>query len=54
VPGLNGDTVSVISYAKRREVKRIRVGRHPQDLDVGRVPVSVLQDSRGISTHGGR
>jgi DNA-binding beta-propeller fold protein YncE len=54
VPGLNGDTVSVISYAKRTEVKRIRVGRHPQDLDVGRVPVGVLQDSRGISTDGGR
>jgi DNA-binding beta-propeller fold protein YncE len=46
VRGLNGDSVSVISYARRREVKRIRVGRHPQDLDVGRIPLSVLRAGR--------
>ena len=46
VRGLNGDSVSVISYAGHREVKRIRVGRHPQDLDVSHVPVNVLRAGR--------
>jgi DNA-binding beta-propeller fold protein YncE len=40
-PGSN--SVSVISYAKRREVKRIRVGKHPQEETEGFVAESVLR-----------
>jgi DNA-binding beta-propeller fold protein YncE len=43
VRGLNGDSLSVISYARRREVRRVRVGRHPQDLDEGLIPRTVLR-----------
>jgi DNA-binding beta-propeller fold protein YncE len=40
--GEQADTVSVISYAQRREIKRIRVGDHPQHLLAGRVRKAVL------------
>jgi DNA-binding beta-propeller fold protein YncE len=36
------DLVSVISYAKAREVKRIRVGDHPQRMRMGKVHVGLL------------
>ena len=39
----DGDTVSVISYARAREVRRIRVGRHPQCEAAGRVSDRVLR-----------
>ena len=42
----DGDTVSVISYARAREVRRIRVGRHPQCEAVGRVSDRVLRAGR--------
>jgi DNA-binding beta-propeller fold protein YncE len=38
-----GDAVSVISYARRREVRRLRAGVHPQSEAVGRVPRAVLR-----------
>jgi DNA-binding beta-propeller fold protein YncE len=41
--GPKANTVSVISYRKRREVKRIHVGRHPQEEQEARVPKSVLR-----------
>jgi YVTN family beta-propeller protein len=41
--GPKANTVSVISYAKRREVKRIRVGRHPQEEQEARLPDAVLR-----------
>jgi DNA-binding beta-propeller fold protein YncE len=41
--GPKANTVSVISYAKRREVKRIQVGRHPQEEQEARVPHGVLR-----------
>ena len=40
-PGSN--SVSVISYAKRREIRRIRVGKHPQEETEGFVSDSVLR-----------
>jgi hypothetical protein len=36
------DLVSVISYAKAREVKRIPVGDHPQRMRMGKVHVGLL------------
>lgn len=41
--GPKANTVSVISYAKRREVKRIHVGRHPQEEQEARLPNGVLR-----------
>jgi YVTN family beta-propeller protein len=41
--GPKANTVSVISYAKRREVKRIRVGRHPQEEQEAMLPDAVLR-----------
>jgi YVTN family beta-propeller protein len=41
--GPKANTVSVISYAKRREVKRIRVGRHPQEEQEAKLPDAVLR-----------
>lgn len=41
--GPKANTVSVISYGKRREVKRIPVGRHPQEEQEARIPISVLR-----------
>jgi YVTN family beta-propeller protein len=37
------DTVSVISYAKRKEIARIKVGDHPQRVRNGRVRVGWLR-----------
>jgi hypothetical protein len=37
------DSLSVISYAKRREVARIKVGDHPQRVRMGRVRVGWLR-----------
>jgi len=37
------DTISVISYAKRKEVARIKVGDHPQRVRNGRVRTSWLR-----------
>jgi hypothetical protein len=42
----DGDSVSVISYARRREVRRLRAGRHPQDLAEASVPEAVLRARR--------
>lgn len=41
--GPKANTVSVISYAKHREVKRIRVGRHPQEELEARVARTALR-----------
>jgi DNA-binding beta-propeller fold protein YncE len=41
--GPKANTVSVISYHKRREVKRIHVGRHPQEEGEWRLPNGVLR-----------
>jgi DNA-binding beta-propeller fold protein YncE len=38
-----GDTLSVISYRLRREVKRLAMGQGPQELAVGQVPDAVLR-----------
>jgi len=43
VKGLDGDTLSVISYARRREIARVRVGIHPQAETEARVPDAVLR-----------
>jgi len=55
--GPKANTVSVISYAKRREVKRIHVGRHPQEEGEWRLPNGVLRRGGflkpGQSHHGG-
>ena len=40
--GAGGDTLSVISYRRRRELKRIRMGNGPQEVIVARVPRRVL------------
>jgi YVTN family beta-propeller protein len=40
--GPNGNSVSVISYAQRREVARIPVGQHPQEEEVATIPDYVL------------
>lgn len=36
-------TLSVVSYAQRREVARVKVGLGPKHLELGRVPVSALR-----------
>lgn len=41
--GPKANTVSVVSYAKQREVKRIHVGRHPQEEGEWRIPTGVLR-----------
>lgn len=41
--GQKANTVSVVSYAKQREVERIRVGRHPQEELETRLPRGVLR-----------
>ena len=40
-------TVSVVSYAERREVARVPVGKGPKHLELGDVPVSALADVPG-------
>jgi DNA-binding beta-propeller fold protein YncE len=41
--GRGGDTVSVISFRRRREIARIRVGQGPQEIAVGTIPDAVLR-----------
>ncbi len=43
VNGLDGDSLSVISYARKREVARIRVGIHPQAETEVRIDDAVLR-----------
>ncbi len=43
VKGLDGDTLSVVSYARMREIARVRVGIHPQAEAEVRVPDGVLR-----------
>ena len=40
--GPASNSLSVISYAHRREIRRIRVGKHPQEEEEAAVPESVL------------
>jgi hypothetical protein len=42
-PGAGADTVSVISYAQRREVARIPVGQHPMEEQEALIPDTVLR-----------
>ena len=42
----DGDTVSVISYGRRREVERIRVDAHPQSETTAIVPDAALRAGR--------
>jgi DNA-binding beta-propeller fold protein YncE len=44
--GPDANTVSVISYAKRKEVKRIPVGDHPQHLHEDRIPAKIVRSVR--------
>jgi len=44
--GRGGDTLSVISFARRREVARIRMGNGPQEIIVGSVPGAALRHLR--------
>jgi YVTN family beta-propeller protein len=41
--GPASNAVSVISYAKRKEIARVPVGKHPQEEDEARIPVPVLE-----------
>ena len=41
--GRGGDTLSVISYRLRREVRRLPMGQGPQELIVGKIPDAVLR-----------
>jgi DNA-binding beta-propeller fold protein YncE len=42
-PGTGGDTVSVISFARRRQIARIRAGDGPMEMSDGMVPLTVLR-----------
>ena len=42
--GPASNSLSVISYAKRREIKRVRLGKHPQEEIEARVPDSALRE----------
>ena len=42
VPNTRADTLSVISYASRREVARIKPGDGPKQVEAGRIPEVVL------------
>jgi DNA-binding beta-propeller fold protein YncE len=44
-PGRGGDTVSVISFARRRVVARIRAGDGPMEMSLGRIPLTVLRQA---------
>ncbi len=43
--GPGGDTLSVVSYRRRREVARLPMGQGPQELIVGNVPDTVLRQA---------
>ena len=45
-PGLGGDTVSVISFAKRSVIARIRAGDGPMEMSVGTIPRRVLRHAK--------
>ena len=45
-PGAGGDTVSVISFARRREIARIRAGDGPMEMSAGTSPLTVLRKGR--------
>jgi hypothetical protein len=49
-PGTGGDTVSAISFARRRQIARIRAGDGPMEMSAGMIPVSVLRQS-GLRTN---
>ncbi len=38
-----GDSLSIISYAKEKEIKRVRVGKHPQAETTGRITDATLK-----------
>lgn len=44
--GPDANTISAISYAKRKEVKRIPVGDHPQHMHEDRIPAAVVESLR--------
>jgi len=46
VPNTREDTLSVISYAKRREVARLAVGDGPKQIEAARIPRRVLCPAR--------
>jgi DNA-binding beta-propeller fold protein YncE len=48
--GLGGNTLSVISFAWRREITRLRVGNGPQEIVTGSIPVAVLRRARLLGT----
>jgi DNA-binding beta-propeller fold protein YncE len=49
VANTGDDSVSVVSYAQRREVARVAVGAGPKHLELGEVPLGVLgQPSRAV------
>jgi DNA-binding beta-propeller fold protein YncE len=44
-PGAGGDTVSVISFARRRQIARIRAGDGPIEMSAGAIPLTVLRQA---------
>lgn len=42
-PSMGGDTVSVISFARRRQIARIRAGDGPMEMSSGTIPPTVLR-----------
>lgn len=44
-PGRGCDTVSVISFAERRQIARIPAGKGPMEMSAGRIPLSVLRQA---------
>ncbi len=44
-PGAGGDTVSVISFNRRRQVARIRAGDGPMEMSEGIIPLAVLRQA---------
>jgi DNA-binding beta-propeller fold protein YncE len=42
-PGTGGDTVSVISFARRRQLARIRAGDGPMEMSAAMIPLTVLR-----------
>jgi DNA-binding beta-propeller fold protein YncE len=49
-PGARGDTVSVISFARRREMARIRAGDGPMEMSAGMILLTVLRQA-GLRQH---
>ena len=42
VPNTRADTLSVVSYASRREVARVKVGDGPKQIEPGSIPIAAL------------